>query len=217
MIPSSILHRPQATRGPQALPAMKPFRSKPTLPPERQVDPASSQRGSLVGCTWQALGCWTWFRRRLAWVSQLQACSMALAPSTSALWWPCQHLAAVLALVSAILVVQPLPARALEPSPAAPASPATASYRCDGDGLLVRYEAGAVDAPDIPNLLAGTAPGAFVVIDWRDQHLQLPRTNNSGVPSYSDGRWWWRALDPQRPEFRQRRGVVISYACEPAA
>ena len=91
-----------------------------------------------------------------------------------------------------------------------------ASYRCEGDPLRVRYEAGAVDAPDIPNLLAGTAPGAFVVIDWRDQHLQLPRTNNSGVPSYSDGRWWWRALDPQRPEFRQRRGTVISYACEAA-
>ena len=104
-------------------------------------------------------------------------------------------------------------ASALAPAqtPAAPTN-----YRCEGDPLRVRYEAGAVDAPDIPNLLAGTAPGAFVVIDWRSQHLQLPRTNNNGVPSYSDGRWWWRALDPQRPEFRQRRGTVISYACEAA-
>ena len=123
-----------------------------------------------------------------------------------AFWaWPIQP-------TSALEPLTPM-ANALTP-PQASAAPA--SYRCEGDLLRVSYEAGAVDAPDIPNLLAGTAPGAFVVIDWRDQHLQLPRTNNSGVPSYSDGRWWWRALDPQRPEFRQRRGTVISYACEAA-
>jgi hypothetical protein len=106
------------------------------------------------------------------------------------------------------------PARALEPPSAPQALPAQASYLCDGEPLRVRYEAGAVDDPAIPNNLAGTLPGAFVLLDWRDLHLQLPRTNNSGVPSYSDGRWWWRPLSADQPEFRQRRGALISYACQ---
>jgi hypothetical protein len=109
------------------------------------------------------------------------------------------------------------PAFALEPPAAPQALPAEASYRCDGDPLRVRYEAGAVDDPAIPNNLAGTLPGAFVLLDWRGLHLQLPRTNNSGVPSYSDGRWWWRPLSADRPEFRQRRSTLISYACEASA
>ncbi|MEB3360579.1 MAG: integrase core domain-containing protein [Synechococcaceae cyanobacterium] len=125
-----------------------------------------------------------------------------------------------LACIVLTLVLMGGPARlatALQmPSSSQPLS-SPASYRCDGDLLQVQYEAGAVDDPDIPNSLAGTLPGAFVLIDWRDQHLQLPRTNNSSaVPSYSDGRWWWRPVSAEQPEFRQRRGSLISYACEPA-
>ena len=51
----------------------------------------------------------------------------------------------------------------------------------------------------------------------RGVSLQLPRTNNAGTPSYTDGRWWWQALDPDRPEFSQRRGEVEHYSCERAA
>jgi hypothetical protein len=47
--------------------------------------------------------------------------------------------------------------------------------------------------------------------------LQLPRTNNSGTPSYSDGRWWWQASDADHPEFAQRRGDWERYSCERAA
>lgn len=115
-----------------------------------------------------------------------------------------------------LLLLLPLLLLILTPAAMAAAPSATARYRCDGDLLQLSYGAGAVDAPDIPNLLAGTAPGAFLLIDWRGLHLQLPRTNNAGAPSYSDGRWWWRAANPQQPEFRQRRGALISYACEPA-
>lgn len=125
-----------------------------------------------------------------------------------------------LACFSLIVVLMGWPARlaiALQaPSSSHPLS-SPASYRCDGDLLLVQYEAGAVDDPAIPNSLAGTLPGAFVLIDWRDQHLQLPRTNiSSAAPSYSDGRWWWRPLSVEQPEFRQRRGSLISYTCEPS-
>jgi len=87
------------------------------------------------------------------------------------------------------------------------------AYLCEGDPLQVEVFAGAVDAPGIANISAGTAPGAFVVLRWRGVILQLPRTNNAGAPSYTDGRWWWSPVDPQQPEFRQRRGGQQSYGC----
>ena len=96
-----------------------------------------------------------------------------------------------------------------------PASAAAAEhYFCGGDPLSAEVIAGAVDAPGIPNSSEGTVPGAFIVLQWRGVSLQLPRTNNAGVPSYSDGRWWWQALDPDQPDFAQRRGDWESYRCE---
>ena len=98
----------------------------------------------------------------------------------------------------------------------APASWAAAvpeRYLCDGDGLEAMLHNGAVDASEIPNSEAGTVPGAFIVLQWRGLSLQLPRTNNAGIPSYTDGRWWWQAEDPDRPSFREYRGSVKTYAC----
>ena len=98
----------------------------------------------------------------------------------------------------------------------APASWAAAvpeRYLCDGDGLEAMLHNGAVDASEIPNSEAGTVPGAFIVLQWRGLSLQLPRTNNAGIPSYTDGRWWWQAVDPDRPNFREYRGSVKTYAC----
>jgi hypothetical protein len=101
---------------------------------------------------------------------------------------------------------------------AAPAAAATAEhYRCGGDPLVAEVHAGAVDAPGIPNSTGGTVPGAFIVLQWRGVTLQLPRTNNAGTPSYSDGRWWWQALDPQHPDFAQRRGDWEAYRCDASA
>ena len=56
-----------------------------------------------------------------------------------------------------------------------------------------------------------------MLLSWRDVTLQLPRTNNAGVPSYTDGRWWWREEDPEHPEFLERRGQIIRHDCVPAA
>ncbi|MCP9926829.1 hypothetical protein [Cyanobium sp. CH-040] len=89
-------------------------------------------------------------------------------------------------------------------------------YRCEGDPLEARVFAGAVDAIAIPNISAGTPPGAYVVLQWRGVSLQLPRTNNAGPPSYTDGRWWWSVADADQPQFRQRRGAVQTYTCERA-
>ena len=95
--------------------------------------------------------------------------------------------------------------------------PVPASFVCEGDPLLAEVHGGAVDAPGIPNAAAGTVPGAFIVLRWRGVSLQLPRTNNAGPPSYSDGRWWWQALDPNHPDFAQRRGDWEAYRCDAAA
>jgi hypothetical protein len=92
-------------------------------------------------------------------------------------------------------------------------------YRCDGDLLLATSDNGAVDAPGIPNTTAGTVPGATVLLEWRNLRLQLPRTNNAGPPSYSDGLWWWSLEDPQQPRFLHRRGAIERISCRavPAA
>ena len=101
------------------------------------------------------------------------------------------------------------------------ASPADADWICDGDRLSIDYVSGPVDnrgLPNgIPNTASGTLPGDGIVLRWRDITLQLPRTNNAGTPSYTDGRWWWREEDHQHPEFRQRRGGVTTYSCEPSS
>jgi hypothetical protein len=87
-------------------------------------------------------------------------------------------------------------------------------YLCDGEPLLAEIHNGAVDAIGIPNSSAGTVPGAFVVLQWRGISLQLPRSNNAGQPSYTDGRWWWSSPASDQIEFEQLRGTVHSYSCQ---
>ena len=71
--------------------------------------------------------------------------------------------------------------------------PASADWICDGDQLSIEITRGAVDVSGltggIPNSLEGTVPGDGILVRWRDLELQLPRTNNAGEPSYTDGRW----------------------------
>jgi hypothetical protein len=101
------------------------------------------------------------------------------------------------------------------PGPAsADRQPSGEQFVCDGDPLVALANNGAVDATGIPNQSAGTVPGAFIVLRWRGVTLQLPRTNNAGSPSYTDGRWWWQAEDPEQPDFRERRGGVQKQACQ---
>ena len=121
-----------------------------------------------------------------------------------------------LALLLCYLAAAPALAQAAGSSPASAGQPATAPavrYRCGGDLLLARSENGAVDAVAIPNISAGTPPGAFVVLRWRGISLQLPRTNNAGAPSYTDGRWWWSLENPDQPRFRLRRGAIEEFPC----
>lgn len=87
------------------------------------------------------------------------------------------------------------------------------AFRCDGDPLQATVHSGAVDDPGFGD---GPLPGAFVVLEWRGLSLQLPRTNNAGPASYSDGKWWWSAASPQRPGLKLRRGLgdVQTFGCE---
>ncbi len=96
--------------------------------------------------------------------------------------------------------------------------PAWGDWLCDGDRLCSEITRGAVVdtglIEGIPNSLEGTLPGDGVLLRWRDLELQLPRTNNAGAPSYTDGRWWWHVVDASAPEFWERRGTVIRHQCE---
>jgi hypothetical protein len=121
-----------------------------------------------------------------------------------------------LGLLLCCLAAAPALAEAAGSGPASAGLPATTPavrYRCGGDLLLARSENGAVDAVAIPNISAGTPPGAFVVLEWRGISLQLPRTNNAGAPSYTDGRWWWSLENPDQPRFRLRRGAIEEFPC----
>ena len=100
------------------------------------------------------------------------------------------------------------------------ALPVSAAWICDGDSLTAEpiqlgQEAFGAIAEPIPNSAEGTVPGDVILLRWRGVTLQLPRTNNAGAPSYTDGRWWWQAVDPEHPDFRQRKGGIVSYACSP--
>lgn len=86
-------------------------------------------------------------------------------------------------------------------------------YSCNGEPLKATFHPGAVDAPAIANSTGGTLPGAFIVLEWQGVNLQLPRTNNAGSPSYTDGRWWWQATDPEHPDFFQLRARKETYDC----
>lgn len=100
------------------------------------------------------------------------------------------------------------------------ATTATAAWLCEGDPLTVERISGAVDSrglvQELPNQLDGTLPGDGILLYWRGITLQLPRTNNAGAPSYTDGRWWWREEDADHPEFFERRGEITRYSCDPA-
>ena len=117
--------------------------------------------------------------------------------------------ALVIVLAVGMAIAVPAPALAL-----AEAGAGEQHYLCDGQPLVAEIHNGAVDAIDIPNSSAGTVPGAFVVLQWRGISLQLPRSNNAGQPSYTDGRWWWSSPAPDQIEFEQLRGKVHSYSCE---
>ena len=115
----------------------------------------------------------------------------------------------------ALLIVLAVGIAIAGPAPAfAEAESGAQHYLCDGEPLLAELHNGAVDAIDIPNSSAGTVPGAFVVLQWRGISLQLPRSNNAGQPSYTDGRWWWSSPAPDQIEFEQLRGTVHSYSCQ---
>ena len=118
----------------------------------------------------------------------------------------------LLSLVLVLLMLLSAPA-AWGASASVASASASEHYLCDGDALVAMLHNGAVDASEIPNSDGGTVPGAFIVVQWRGVSLQLPRTNNAGIPSYTDGRWWWQAVDPDRPNFREYRGSVKTYAC----
>ena len=118
-----------------------------------------------------------------------------------------------------LLALGTAPAQAAGPADTAPVPVA---LRCDGVPLTATLHGGAVDDPAIPNRSGGTLPGAFVQLQWQRAGesiaLQLPRTNNAGAPSFTDGKWWWSLEDPQHPRFRLRQGTgaIEDFACEPA-
>ena len=91
------------------------------------------------------------------------------------------------------------------------------AYICAGEPLSALLVKGPMDEPAIPDPSTAPVPiGGSVVLSWRGLSLQLPRTNNAGPASFSDGKWWWSLEDPAHPRFRLRRplGDIQDFVCE---
>ena len=100
----------------------------------------------------------------------------------------------------------------------ADSGPKPVAYLCDGEPLEALLVKGGMDDPTIPDPSTAPVPvGGFVVLQWRGLSLQLPRTNNAGPASFTDGKWWWSLEDPAHPRFRLRRGRgdVQDFRCGP--
>jgi hypothetical protein len=116
-------------------------------------------------------------------------------------------------LAGLVLSLSPLPSWADE-------APRPEPYLCDGEPLTALLVKGPMDEPAIPDPSSGPVPiGGNVVLAWRGLSLQLPRTNNAGPASFSDGKWWWSLEDPVHPRFRLRRplGDIQDFTCERAS
>jgi hypothetical protein len=149
-------------------------------------------------------------------------------PSISTAW---RNLAQPAGLIAAGLIgaawVVVLALVGLAPMGLAPVGPALAdsspkpvAYLCDGEPLEALLVKGGMDDPTIPDPSTAPVPvGGFVVLQWRGLSLQLPRTNNAGPASFTDGKWWWSLEDPAHPRFRLRRGLgdVQDFRCGRAA
>jgi hypothetical protein len=145
-------------------------------------------------------------------------------PSISTAW---RNLAQPAGLIAAGLIgaawVVVLALVGLAPMGLAPVGPALAdsspkpvAYLCDGEPLEALLVKGGMDDPTIPDPSTAPVPvGGFVVLQWRGLSLQLPRTNNAGPASFTDGKWWWSLEDPAHPRFRLRRGLgdVQDFRC----
>lgn len=129
----------------------------------------------------------------------------------------CLHQCLLLVALSIPLLMPLLMPQQAAAAPGAALEPQT--YRCQGDLLTAQLLRGPLDEPTIPDPSTAAVPvGGSVLLRWRQQTLQLPRTNNAGPASFTDGRWWWSLEDPAHPRFRQRLGLgqVLEIACEPA-
>ena len=195
---------------PDRLPAAAAEASSPV--PVRGLDSRCRLFGAPGSSVWQRLR--SLATAALAWRSPAAATLGSPRPTDG---WGLPALLAVVALLVSLGVTAPVHA-AFSVSSAAPSQP----FRCDGLPLTATLHGGAVDDPAIPNSSAGTLPGAFVQLKWQQAGeaitLQLPRTNNAGPPSFTDGKWWWSLEDPNHPRFRLRqgRGEIQDFACEPA-
>jgi hypothetical protein len=124
--------------------------------------------------------------------------------------------ATVVALLLPLLVPLLVLLLNLESPALADTLPMATTYVCDGEPLRALLVRGSMDDAAIPDPSSGPVPiGAVVTLQWRGMSLQLPRTNNAGPASFSDGKWWWSLEDPSHPRFRLRRsqGDVQDFNC----
>ena len=91
----------------------------------------------------------------------------------------------------------------------------TSSFLCDSDILNLKIINNQNGDFTIVNDLEKIDSGAFVVLEWK-KNLMLPRTFLKDEISFSDNKWKWMYIEPDKARLIERKnnGKIIEYKCD---
>ncbi len=119
------------------------------------------------------------------------------APFQPPVWLPC------LLLLVGLLIARPSAAWSSLPQ----------HYSCGGDPLLARVETRFDLFGELDPLPASGPPDSLVVLQWRNLTLQLPRSQDPGPASYTNGTWTWDGTDSRHPRLSLLREERQDFPC----
>ena len=91
----------------------------------------------------------------------------------------------------------------------------TSSFLCDSNILNIKIINNQNGDFSIVNDLEKIDSGAFAVLEWK-KNLMLPRTFLKGEISFSDNKWKWIYIEPDKAILIERKnsGKTIEYKCD---
>ena len=94
-------------------------------------------------------------------------------------------------------------------------APDNSLFICDNIPLEARIYNNQIGSFKLVNQKEELDAGSFVVLNWGERNLMLPRTFNLGETSFTDGKWWWSYSDSGEPVLRlkEANNRIIDFDC----